>query len=314
MGRDEERSVAPAEMFLEPLEGPQVEVVRRLVEKHQVGIGDDQAGECRPGLLAPGKCAGRLRPLIPGEPEARQRLVDALVEGVSAEDLETVLKLGIEDLLDPVSLLQLAQPGAEVEELGRGRSDGGPEVGRGHEGDVEVRLLGEQADGQAAFPAHVTEVRFVEPGRDPEQRGLARAVRADQPDPVAQGDRASIASRITKVPISRVTFSKRRIDISRASRTGRGQRPSSTGPPPGGLPRLPWCASSGRRSRAHRHPVGGRSSPAGSRSRRIARGPADRTPAGAGTTNRSGLPGRRSRSAGSAGRSVDRARRCAGRR
>ena len=128
VGRDEERSVAPAEVLLEPLEGAQVEVVGRLVEQHQVRVGDHQPGQGGPGLLAAGQGARRLGPLVAGKAEARQRLVDALVEGVAAEDLEAVLELGVERLLDPVGMLQLAQPAAEIEQLGGRRADGRPQV------------------------------------------------------------------------------------------------------------------------------------------------------------------------------------------
>ena len=116
-------------------------MVGRLVEEQQVGIGDHQPGERRPGLLTAGQGTGRLGPLVAGEAQARQRLVDPLVEGVAAEDLEAVLELGVEGLLDPMGMLQLAQPGAQLEQIGGGRADRGPEIGRGHERDVEMGLL-----------------------------------------------------------------------------------------------------------------------------------------------------------------------------
>ena len=55
MGGDEQRAGPAPEVLLEPLERVEVEVVRRLVEQQQVGVGDDQAGERGPGLLAAGQ-------------------------------------------------------------------------------------------------------------------------------------------------------------------------------------------------------------------------------------------------------------------
>ena len=64
VGGDEQRAGPPAEVLLEPLEGVEVEVVRRLVEQEQVRVGDDQAGERRPRLLAAGQRRRRLGPLV----------------------------------------------------------------------------------------------------------------------------------------------------------------------------------------------------------------------------------------------------------
>jgi hypothetical protein len=54
---------------------------------------------------------------------------------------------------------------------------------------VEVRLLGEHPDRQAPLARDLARVGLVDPGGDPQQRRLPGAVRADQADPVAQGDR-----------------------------------------------------------------------------------------------------------------------------
>ena len=65
---DDERPAAPSEMLLEPLEGVEVEMVRRLVEHQQVGVGDDKPGQRGAGLLAPGQGARRSRPVPRAKP------------------------------------------------------------------------------------------------------------------------------------------------------------------------------------------------------------------------------------------------------
>ena len=54
---------------------------------------------------------------------------------------------------------------------------------------VEVRLLGQQAELQAFLAQHLARVRWLEPGRDAQQRRLARAVGTDQPDSLGVRDR-----------------------------------------------------------------------------------------------------------------------------
>ena len=71
--RDEQRARPAAEVLLEPFERVEVEVVRRLVEQQQVGIGDDQPGQRGAGLLAARQRRWRLGPLVAREAETGQR-------------------------------------------------------------------------------------------------------------------------------------------------------------------------------------------------------------------------------------------------
>ena len=54
--------------------------------------------------------------------------------------------------------------------------------------DVRIDLLAQQRDAPIARDHDAPLVRRVVPGRDPQQRGLPRAVRPDEPDPVARAD------------------------------------------------------------------------------------------------------------------------------
>ena len=190
MGRDEERPAAPAEVLLEPFERVEVEVVGRLVEEQQVRVGDDQPGQRRPRLLAAGQRRRRLGPLVAGEAEPGQRALDALVERVAAEDLVLVQELGVGGLGDPAVALHARPARSAIRSRWAAPvRTAVPQVGRGHERLVEVGLLGEQPEGQAALAMDLAAVRLVASGGEPEQRRLAGAVRPDQADPVAERDR-----------------------------------------------------------------------------------------------------------------------------
>ena len=100
-----------------------------------------------------------------------------------------MLEVGVARLLDPAGALELGELAGHRLEVRGARPDRRAEVRRGHERRVEVRLLGEQPDRQPALPRDRPAVRLVRPGSDPQQRRLAGAVRADEPDPVADRDR-----------------------------------------------------------------------------------------------------------------------------
>ena len=68
-------------------------------------------------------------------------------------------------------------------------ADGGAQVGRRHEDLVEVGLLREEAERQAALAHDLAPIRFVATRCEPEQRRLAGAVGPDEADPVAQRER-----------------------------------------------------------------------------------------------------------------------------
>ncbi len=186
---DQERAATPAEVLLDPLEGGDVEVVGRLVEEQEVGIGDHESGQGGAGLFPAGQRGRRLSPLIPAEPEARQRLVDALIERVAAEDLELVLEMGVGGLLDAVVALEVGERLGHPVEVRGALADRGPKVRRGHELVVEMRLLGKQPERQPALPMDLAGVGFVAAGGQPHQRRLAGPVRSDEADPIADRDR-----------------------------------------------------------------------------------------------------------------------------
>ncbi len=97
----------------------------------------------------------------------------------AAGPLAVVVVLGLGHLLR--GLLELA---LEVDERRQPRP-----------GHVDQRLVGrefgllpEQADADAGPDVEVAVIGLIAAGQQPHQRGLARAVGADQPDPLARAD------------------------------------------------------------------------------------------------------------------------------
>ena len=187
--RHEQGARAAPEVLLQPFDGADVEVVGRLVEQEQVRIGDDEAGERGPRLLAAGDRRGRAGPLVAHEPEARERLVDPLVERVAAQDVEAVLEVGVGGAGGVTVVLEASQLLGHPLEVRRAVPHGRAEVGRRHERLVEVRLLAQQAEAEAPLAGRAAAVRLVLPGGDPEQRRLAGAVGPDEADALPGSDR-----------------------------------------------------------------------------------------------------------------------------
>ena len=96
----EERTAAPDEHRLEPLEGRDVEVVRGLVEQEQVRVRGQLPGQRHAGLLPAGELRGPAAPAGARDAQAVQGLVDALIEAVAIEGLEAVAQGGIRLRLD----------------------------------------------------------------------------------------------------------------------------------------------------------------------------------------------------------------------
>ena len=142
----EQRARPALEVDLEPLERVDVEVVRRLVEQEQVGVGDHETGQRGPRLLAAGHCRRRLRPLAAREAEPRQGRIDAQVQRVPAQRIEAVLELGVGRLAGPAGMLQGRELGGHHVEMRGARADGGAQVRSGHERGVEVRFLREEPE------------------------------------------------------------------------------------------------------------------------------------------------------------------------
>ena len=148
------------EVVGQPGDAFDVEVVGRLVEEEQLGVGDEQSGEGEAAALATGLRA------------------DAAVEAADVLRLDAAEQAG-QDVTDagvagPDVLGQVAEHGLTDRPLG-----------------VERVLLGEHADADAVGAALLRDaarVGILQAGHDAQQRRLAAAVDADDADAVARED------------------------------------------------------------------------------------------------------------------------------
>ena len=249
---DEQRAAAAPEVLLEPLERVEVEVVRRLVEEQQVRVGDHEPGQRGARLLAARQRGRRPGPLVRarsrGRTAPRRRAGRACSRRAPRTRCWRSAYAGSVDAMPAARARRARPPSAR----------GAPRPGR-----TAVRRSGAamNAASKCASWASRPSVRprlrcdlaavgLVEAGRDPQQRRLAGAVRADEADPVAQRDRRRrCESRMTNVPTSRGTPSSRRIDIRRSAAAAerRAPPPGGSRPPAASAPSAPRAAVALRR-------------------------------------------------------------------
>src|SRR5262249_18616066 len=181
--RDEnQRAAVASEIFFEPADRGDIEMIGRLVEQQQVGLADKRAREHR---LAPDASGGVGQGQIGGETETSEYRLDFLVDVPAAERLDARVQLG-----HPLERIRprgarrlrgrviLGQQQAEFAESARD--------------DVEYRLVAvgrhlliEMADAQ---PLPAPDFPFVgdrSTGYDAEERRFARTVSADEANTLA---------------------------------------------------------------------------------------------------------------------------------
>ena len=95
VGDQHQRSLIRLEVLLEPVDGGEVEVVGRLVEEEEIGLGREHARQLRAHAPAAGKRLERLRELLRRKTEAAERDFHASLDVVAAEMLELRLQLAV---------------------------------------------------------------------------------------------------------------------------------------------------------------------------------------------------------------------------
>ena len=140
VGDHQQRLIAPAKETLQPLDHLKVEVVRRLVEDQQVGLGDEHVGQCHALLLSARELSHRLLQV------ADLQLGEDLLGFQHLLLISLMIEAGIEDTL------------------------GGIEDGR----------LFEHTHPQVTTEDDVSRVVTLHTGEDGKQRRLARTVLRDQ--------------------------------------------------------------------------------------------------------------------------------------
>src|SRR5690606_8130360 len=184
--RDDEAGAVPAtEELLKPLEHLEVEVVRRLVEKEEVRVGQQRLGEGDSGLLATAEAGDGIIELVLREAEALQDFVGAVLDVVAAGGLEAdaqpvVLlheRFKIDARLGHL-VLDLAHPLLHLKD----RREGEPGLVAQRVIAREVRLLRQVGDAQTSSRDDLARVRMLDTGDDAEHGRLAGAVDADKGD------------------------------------------------------------------------------------------------------------------------------------
>ena len=149
---DHDHAAAPAgEVFLEALDGRQVEVIGRLVEQEHVGLADQDAGEVDP----PHRAGGEIRD-APGR-------ID--LEAVEHGRRTVRRQLALVGDLPAQRRLERAEP------------------------RIQLRFLGQIGDGAAGALQPLAAVQLDQPCQRLEQGRLAGAVAADQTDAISIADR-----------------------------------------------------------------------------------------------------------------------------
>ena len=170
-------------MLLEPLHALSVEVVSGLVEQEQVGLLQEELAERDTALLASGEHAhvGIGRRAAQGIHGLLQLGVQ--IPGVAVVDfLLQLAHLSEEGVVVGVGVGHLRGDLVESVDHGLGLGHALLDVLQHRLGLVEHGLLHEDADGVAGREQRVSVGDLVNAGHDLEQRGLARAVGADDSD------------------------------------------------------------------------------------------------------------------------------------
>ena len=85
---DQERAAPGAEKPLQPLEHPEVEMIRRLIQQQEIGVGQQSLGERDPCFLAAAERPHRLIHLLAAEAESHEDFIGAVLDVEPAGDLK----------------------------------------------------------------------------------------------------------------------------------------------------------------------------------------------------------------------------------
>ena len=262
------------QVFLDPAQRAEVEVVGRFVQQQQVRFLEQEFGQRDAHLPPARKLGAGAVEIVAAETEALQHGLDAradprgtgLVEAQLevAHAIEQLQVVGTAGLERGERLAEVVQPLAQVEHAGERRLHLG-EHGASRSRDAFLRQV---ADPHAARPHDPARVGRELAGQQPQQGCLARPVRPDQRDPFLRADDER------KIP-EQDPARELDADVLDRDHLGRGRNKVRAEPTPAGRGNIPAPpAGTSRRPRGHRRSAGlGRPAP-GSAPRRAPATPA----------------------------------------
>jgi hypothetical protein len=177
VGDGHDGALVVGQVALEPCDRLGVEVVGRLVEQQQVGLGEQQPRERDPATLAAGQRVDRR--VARRATQRIHRLVEHLVELPSAGRVDLVLQA--RELVRGLLRVARGQLVEAIEQLAQ-VADAILDVAAHVLGGIEVRLLLEQPHGCAGRELRLAPILGVLPGHDPQERRLAGPVEAEDAD------------------------------------------------------------------------------------------------------------------------------------
>jgi hypothetical protein len=185
-----QRALERAQPVLEPQDRLEVEVVGGLIEQQRVRLHDQDPREPDAHLPAARERADVAVHLLGREAEAREHGARARLEPVAAERLEARLRLAValDERVELALPLRVGERVLELVQLARRFGHGARAVERGLEHGLILELadvLAEVSDRRAAVDRDLPGVGLLLARDQPEDRGLAGAVRSDQPDLLA---------------------------------------------------------------------------------------------------------------------------------
>ena len=178
VGDEKTAAAVIGEEVFDPLHRADVEMVGRLVEQQQVGFGHDRPRQRNPALFAAGE--GAAEPVPVGETEFFQHEIELVVEVPAVVQHQLMVDGGVFGRVDRKGfkfVLEFPEPGEPLRDIFRNRAVA-----------VEPELLRKERHPQLPRPGDRTAAGKLLAGDQTEQRGLAAAVPADQPDPFPAGN------------------------------------------------------------------------------------------------------------------------------
>ncbi len=232
VGHGDDGAVVVLQEPLQPVHALGVEVVRRLVEEQEVRPGQQQAAERHAPPLA-ARERGDVG-VVGRAPERVHGDLDVAVEVPRVCGGDLVLQLGLQraDLL--VVRVRVAPHGHDLVVAGQhvaDRADAVHHVAEDVLGRVELGSWARHADREPGGEAGLARVAVVLAGHDPQQAGLARAVRADHADLGARVEREGDVGQDRAVRRVEAAELVAGVDELRRHRSGRAYRAAARGGP-----------------------------------------------------------------------------------